>query len=63
MIRGGTLLWVATGGDAYNSGEYRPLVEGRVGEGMIQGHLRVGQWSGVKGYYGGASHFTSAVGV
>ena len=30
---------------------------------MMQGYLRVGQWCGVKGYYEGASHFTSAVGV
>ena len=56
------MLWVVTGGDAYDSGEYGPLVEGRVGERMMQGHLRVGQWSGAKGYYGGASQFTSAVG-
>ena len=25
--------------------------------------VRIGQWCGVKGYYGGASHFTSAVGA
>ena len=58
------VLWMVIGGDAYNSGEYGPLLEGRVGERMMQ---RVRQCSGVKGYcggyYGGASHFTSAVGV
>jgi len=65
------LLWVVTG-DAYNGGEYGPLgvrsasrMRGMrmVGERLMRGYPRVGQWCGVKDYYEGASHFNSAVGI